>query len=87
MVYCPKNGAPLRNPLRTPLEDSIMEANLYPLEDNKMDNKMDNKKDNNYDKKEAAFALFKEGKTALSPEVMDFRLRSKEGTLPLWKLK
>jgi len=38
-------------------------------------------------KKEEAFALFKEGKTALSPEVKDFRLRSKRGTLPPGKLK
>ena len=38
-------------------------------------------------KKEAAFALFEEGKTALSPVVKDFRLRSKRGTLPPGKLK
>ena len=38
-------------------------------------------------KKEAAFALFKEGKPALSPKVKDFRLRSKRGTLPPGKLR
>ena len=38
-------------------------------------------------KKEAVFALFKEGKNALSLEVKDFRLRSKRGTLPPRKLK
>ena len=38
-------------------------------------------------KKEAAFALFKEGETALSPEVKDLRLKSKRGTLPHGKLK
>ncbi len=38
-------------------------------------------------RKEKAFKLFEEGKTALSPEVKDFRLRSKRGTLPPGKLE
>ncbi len=33
-------------------------------------------------KKEKAFKLFDEGKSPSSPEVKDFRLRSKRGTLP-----
>ncbi len=38
-------------------------------------------------KKKVVFALFEEGKTALSPEVKDFGLRSKRVTLPQGKLK
>ena len=38
-------------------------------------------------KKKEAFAPFEEGKTPLSSEVKDFRLRSKRGNLPLGKLK
>ena len=39
------------------------------------------------DKNNKAFAMFEEGKTAFSPDVKDFRLRSKKVTLPPEKLK
>ena len=38
-------------------------------------------------KGDEAFRLFDEGKNPISPEVKDFRLRSKRGTLPPARLK